>query len=441
MIKLLVKDLILLSLICFISSCSSKPPVWVDTHPQDQQYWHGIGFASHSNGEFTKAIAKEYAIQEISSQIKVNISSEMDIAVTDFNGSVNNVISSVMKSRVELLLPELEFVGQHNTKKGLYFYIRLNKVNYNAAMVRLRENAKQTALGYIKEADQNFGVRSLKLVQKAWQEILPFNDEPIEVVYDSQPVHLYYLIKSKFEEYSNRIELEALIDKKTIRTFIDRENSITIRVKDKENGNFIGGVPVELNIKDKDYTVYSDSDGLVRYNMSSFPYTTSLNIQFQLNLDEIYKSLNTNENVLSLNSKISSVIINVTPARAVIESLEKNLNKTLNEPIIMIAIKESLNNKVEFVNTKSDILIKIDANTSKRSDRVADNFPYFSYGNASVKFEDAKTNEIFFTASISDIKGADFGSQQTAGIRSYEKMAISLVSELEKELFDNVWNQ
>ena len=439
--KYIYKNLAPFSFILFIISCSKSPPVWVDSFPQDKQYWHGIGFASHSNEEFTKAIAKEYAIHEISSQIKVNISSEMDIAVTDFNGSVNNVISSVMKSRVELLLPELEFVGQHNTKKGLYFYIRLNKVKYNAAMVRLRANAKETALGYIKEADQNFGVRSLKLVQKAWQEILPFNDEPIEVVYDSQPVHLYYLIKSKFEEYSNRIELEALIDKKTIRTFVDRENSIAIRVEDKESGNLIGGVPVELNIKDKNFTIYSDSDGLVRYNLPSFPYATSLNIQFQLNLDEIYKSLNTNENVLSLNSKISSVIINVTPARAVIESLEKNLNKTLNEPIIMIAIKESLNNKVEFVNTRPDLLIKIDANTSKRSDRVADNFPYFSYGNASVKFEDAKTNEIFFTASISDIKGADFGSQQTAGIRSYEKMAISLVSELEKELFNNIWNQ
>ena len=216
--KYIYKNLAPFSLIIFFISCSKTPPVWVDSFPQDKQYWHGIGFASHSNEEFTKAIAKEYAIHEISSQIKVNISSEMDIAVTDFNGSVNNVISSVMKSRVELLLPELEFVGQHNTKKGLYFYIRLNKVKYNAAMVRLRANAKETALGYIKEADQNFGVRSLKLVQKAWQEILPFNDEPIEVVYDSQPFHLYYLIKSKFEEYSNRIKLEALIDKKIIRT-------------------------------------------------------------------------------------------------------------------------------------------------------------------------------------------------------------------------------
>jgi len=439
--KYIYKNLALFSLIIFIISCSKSPPVWIDSYPQDKQYWHGIGFASHSNEEFTKAIAKEYAIHEISSQIKVNISSEMDIAVTDFNGSVNNVISSVMKSRVDLLLPELEFVGQHNTKKGIYFYIRLNKVKYNAAMVRLRANAKETALGYIKEADQYFGVRSLKLVQKAWQEILPFNDEPIEVLYDSQPVHLYYLIKSKFEEYSNRIELEALIAKKTIRTFVDRENSVMIRVKDKESGNLIGGVPVELNIKDKSFTLYSDSDGLVRYNLPSFAYVTSLNIQFQLNLDEIFKDLNTKKNVLSLNSKINSVIINVTPATAFIESLEKNLNKTLNEPIIMIAIKESLNNKVEFVNTRPDLLIKIDANTSKRSDRVADNFPYFSYGNASVKFEDAKTNEIFFTASISDIKGADFGSLQTAGIRSYEKMAISLVSELEKESFDNQWNQ
>ena len=114
-------------------------------------------------------MAKEYAIHEISSQIKVNISSEMDIVVTDFNGSVDNVISSVMKSRSDLILPELEFIGQYKTKRGLYFYIRLNKVKYNAAMVRLRANARETALDYITEADHNFGVRYLKLIQKAWK--------------------------------------------------------------------------------------------------------------------------------------------------------------------------------------------------------------------------------------------------------------------------------
>ena len=439
--KYIYKNLALFSVICFITSCSTAPPVWVDSYPQDKKYWHGIGFASYSNKEFTKAIAKEYAIHEISSQIKVNISSEMDMVVTDFNGSVDNVISSVMKSRVDLLLPELEFVGQYDAKKGLYFYARLNKAKYNAAMIRLRANAKETALGYLKEADQDFGVRSLKLVQKAWQEIVPFNDEPIGVVYDDQPFNLYSLIKSKLEEYANRIELEALVDKKRIRTFVDRENSITIRVKDKESGELISGVPVKVNLQDQDLTIYSESDGLIRYSLSGFSNATTLKMQFQLNNDELFKGLNKKGNILTLEPKISSVIINVVPARAVIESLEQNLDKTLSEPIIMIAIKEFFNNKVEFVKSRPDLFIKIDANTSKRSARVADNFPYFSYGNASIKFEDAKTNEIFFTASISDIKGADFGSQQIAGIRSYEKMAISLVSELEKESINNKWNQ
>ena len=154
----------------------------------------------------------------------------MDIFVTDFNGSVDNVISSVMKSRSDLILPELEFIGQHKTKRGLYFYVRLNRVKYNAAMVRLRANAKETALEYIREADKDFGARSLKLMQKAWQEILPFNDEPIEVIYDSQVTHLYTLIKRKLFEFQDRIQLEAIIDKKMVRTLVDRKNSIIISV-------------------------------------------------------------------------------------------------------------------------------------------------------------------------------------------------------------------
>ena len=63
------------------------------------------------------------------------------------------------------------------------------------------------------------------------------------------------------------------------------------------------------------------------------------------------------------------------------------------------------------------------------------------YENSLVELNVLKLHKEKVEKSISDIKGADFGSQQTAGIRSYEKMAISLVSELEKELFDNIWNQ
>ena len=86
------------------------------------------------------------------------------------------------------------------------------------------------------------------------------------------------------------------------------------------------------------------------------------------------------------------------------------------------------------------MIIKIDANTAKRSERAGNNFPYFSYGSASIAFVDATTNEQFFSSVVSDVKGADFYSQETAGIRSYEKMVVKLISELENSFNDTYEN-
>jgi hypothetical protein len=56
-----------------IISCASNPPVWVESRPKDQSYWHGVGFASSDGSKNPSELAKEYAIHEISSQIKVNL--------------------------------------------------------------------------------------------------------------------------------------------------------------------------------------------------------------------------------------------------------------------------------------------------------------------------------------------------------------------------------
>ena len=76
----------------FISSCTSKPPIWVEKRPVENDFWHGIGFAQKDNNNFMD-IARERAIHEIASQIKININSELDIIVKDYNGSLENFSS------------------------------------------------------------------------------------------------------------------------------------------------------------------------------------------------------------------------------------------------------------------------------------------------------------------------------------------------------------
>ncbi len=79
-----LRNTFLIFLCLIIFSCSSSSPSWLNLRPQDPLDWHGIGYAAFDNNENPNSLAKEYAIQEISSQIKVNISSEMNIMVTDF---------------------------------------------------------------------------------------------------------------------------------------------------------------------------------------------------------------------------------------------------------------------------------------------------------------------------------------------------------------------
>jgi len=420
----------------FVFGCFSAPPSWVDSLPNDKEFFHGVGYAPFSDYDNPKDIARDYAVNEVASQIKVNVTSDLEIVVEDINGNVDNMIKSVMKSRVDLLLPDLEFMDQYNTKTGVYYYVRLHKVKYRQAMERLRQNAISTSLDHIKLADSDFNMNSFSLVQKAWQEIFPFQDEPITVFYENENINLYTLIKRKVSTYNSRLEFKAKLEKDICRTFVDRSNAIEIEVMDNENQKPLSGVPINLKMGDSVYTIYSDMNGIAKQVLSSQIWVSAYSVEFSLDVDKLFQDT-TNEYLITLKPTINSITMNVIPAKATIKSDEKNLNEILSDPIIELAIKQYMNNKLEFVSSDPDIEIYINSNTIKKSRRMGNNFPYFSFGNASVVFKDVSTDEQFFNVTISDVKGADFDSQEVAGMRAYDAMAKQLVALIEESLMSN----
>jgi len=422
--------------IILLLGCFSSPPLWVNDRPNDLKYWHGIGFAKNSESNNPKILAKEFAIHEVSSQIKINISSELDILSLDVNGSIDNVITSVMNSRVSLLLPELEFVDNYTTDSGVYFYVRLKKDSYYKAMERLRTNAKEIAFNYIVQSDKNFGKGSLVLIQKAWEEIFPFNDEPIEVKYKNQKYNLFSLIRQKQEEFADRISIKANINKKKIRTIIDRNNILTIKVLDQNSGKMLNGIPIQINHNDKKTTSLSDRNGVLKYDIGTINEKSISQIFFSLDYSKVFDDPEDAKNLLTYLKNLGSLKITVFPSRVLINSQEKNLNKLMKSPILEPIVKEMFSDYVEFVNSKPDFYINIDANTLVKSETVEPGFPFFSYGNASVTFVDSKNNQEFFVSNLTDVKGGDFGSHRTAGIRAYDQMKKSIVQELSKNLLD-----
>ena len=432
-----LRNTFLIFLCSFILSCSSSSPSWLNSRPQDPLYWHGIGYASFENNKNPNSQAKEYAIQEISSQIKVNISSEMNIVVTDFNGSIDNMVTSVTKSRVDLLLPELEFVGNFKDKSGIYFYARLNKNKYQTAMARLRENAKVTIINYLKDAENEFGLQSFKIIQKAWKEIIPFTDEPIIVNIDGNDLNLYYLIKEKINKFDKRLILKGKLEKELMKTFIDRNNSISIEVRDANTNKLLPGIPINISIFDNEQVIYSDEKGIVRKDIKPVFNPGSFEIKFQLDKESIWSRDNQG---LEFDPSLNSISVNVLPANGSIISSEKNIGKLMEQNIIEPFLKKMLSTRLEYVDINPDFVIRIESDTEERSKRISDRFPYFIFGKAIITFTEISNDKEFFATQVSNIKGGDFDSREIAGLRSYDKMMMEIMPQLEDYLFSNYVN-
>ena len=432
-----LRNTFLIFLCLFIFSCSSSSPSWLNSRPQDPLYWHGIGYAAFENNKNPNSLAKEYAIQEISSQIKVNISSEMNIVVTDFNGSIDNAVTSVMRSRVDLLLPELEFMGNFKDKSGIYFYARLNKSKYQTAMARLRENAKVTIINYLKDAENDFGLQSFKIIQKAWKEIIPFTDEPIIVNIDGNDLNLYSLIKEKINKFDKRLILKGKLEKELMKTFIDRNNSISIEVRDANTNKLLPGVPISISILDTEQVIYSDEKGIVRKDIKPIFNPGSFEIKFQLDKESIWSEDNQG---LEFDPSLQSLSINVLPANVSIISSEKNLGNLMEQNIIEPFLKKMLNARLEYVESNPDFVIRVESDTEERSKRISDKFPYFVFGKAIITFTEISDDKEFFSTQVSNIKGGDFDSREIAGLRSYDKMMKEIMTQLEKSVFSNYIN-
>ncbi len=430
-----IKKYLLSLFVLYSFSCFSAPPQWIDDRPSNSEYWHGIGFVSYSKSNDPKMLAREYAIHEISSQIKINISSEMDIITSDYNGSIDNVITSVMNSRVDLLLPELEFVDSYRTDDGVYFYARLNKQSYYRAMERLRANARDTALNYVMRSEKKFGKGSFYLIQKAWQEIFPFNDEPMAVQYNNVSYNLSTLIRQKQEEFSGRVSIHGNLSKNNIRTIIDKNNIINVKVKDRNTGAPLIGMPIKINYHESSKTLISDKKGVIEFDLGSLNQRSTFQTNFSLDYEALINDLDDIENILKPNRNVSSLKIEVVPSKVLLIANEKNLNKLMKNTILEPVIKDALSGYVEFVNENPDFYVKIDANTTTKSKPVEKGFPFFSYGNVSVSFINASNDHEFFSVNLSNIKGGDFGSQRTAGIRAYDQMKVGIIQELQQSLF------
>ena len=109
-------------LFLFFIACSTHPePGWIDSQPIAENYWFGVGSVEKPfYGSDIREEARSKALSEIASQISVDISGSFEQVVTEHNLSLDEFAKSVVNTRVENNLPNIEIVDSYESKNRYY---------------------------------------------------------------------------------------------------------------------------------------------------------------------------------------------------------------------------------------------------------------------------------------------------------------------------------
>ena len=414
-----------LALLIFLS-CASQPiaprPDWVLTSTSTPDNWIGIGIIEKPFSGNIREAARSQAVNEIASQISIQISSNFTNVITEYNYDVNEFSKSIVDSRVENNLEDIEYLNFHEDQYNFYVHARLSKQKYYQALSQKRGNAIETAMGYLRRSDSELNGESFKLLQSAMDEIVQFMDEPLQVEYKGKSRNLYSLIKMKFQDKVNQIQLITEEDQINITFGFSNNRTIKISSKDKNSNRLVPGIPVKIKSSENISLVsgITDFDGHVILPLPKFEYFET---QKQITL-----SMDSQEMILSPNSYPQTPISIKINSPAMFVSIEEKLLDNLNtNPVIAPLIKEFFSTRLSanFVDIQTaDLIIQGIVNTTKTSDVPNEWGIYQTFADATITVLNGRTGNEVYSLTVTQIQGADFNSNEGSakeGIRKISK--------------------
>ena len=415
---------IFLSLLIFVS-CTSQPtvptPDWVLNSNSNANHWIGVGSIQKPFSGNIREAARYQAVNEIASQISIQILSNFRNIKTEYNYDMNEFSKSIIDSRVENNLGDIEYINFHEDQYRFYVHARLSKQKYYEAFAKKRKNAVQTALGYIQRADSELNGESFNLLQSAMDEIVQFMDEPLQIQYEGKSQNLYRLIKLKFQDKVNRVQLVSPENEVKITFGFSNSEIIEISSKDKKSDRVIPGIPVKIESSEKINLVsgVTDINGRIILPLPKFE---SFEVQKQITL-----SMDFQEMKLSPNSYPQTPIsIKINSPLIFVDINENILGKKSKHPIIAPLIKEFFSTKLSanFVDIENaDLIMRGIVNTSKSSDFPNEWGIYQTFADATITVVNGRTGDEIYSVTVPKIQGADFNSNEGSAKEAIRKIS------------------
>ena len=211
----------------FIISCSSsnklnetieETPHWLKEFPISQTHYIGIGLADKSKfpTDYIK-IAQKNALQNLVSQIKVNISSQSQMVRMQKELNLKQDINSFIKLKTEDIIEGYEIIDTYTKGNEYWVYYSLNKELYKEIKVKKIEITTKKSKVILQNALESSNLKNKYIYfVSALGELEPYFNESFITDLNGRDVNLKSEIISQFRSYMNNYLINSTKDKISI---------------------------------------------------------------------------------------------------------------------------------------------------------------------------------------------------------------------------------
>ena len=434
-----MKYFICLFIPLFFFSCKSREerslrentaPNWVRSTPFDSDYYIGVYSAEKIGLDFREK-AKRGALENLASEISVNISGESVLKTLETEGSFNQEYEQKIKIQSTENIEGYELMGTWENDTQYWVYYRLLKSSYAKIKKDRIEKALTLGKDFFRRSkqnhDQNNYHEAFVLSIKSLESVSEYLDQPLKTFIDNKEVHFATEVMSYTQEMVSEIVLTPSASVFTI-VLGDhlKEDDLFFLVKNKE-GVLLSQIPLKCQYKGiffKNYRIHSDAFGKAGVTIGKIKQSQEEQFIFAtLDFEELTANHTNDKIVLKLlkyiPAKTVKIKLKVIPPKVYLKSNEKEFGR-MRTPSLTPTIKQVLNSRgLQVVKNQkeADLVMMINANTKLIG---SSNGTFQVELTGSVEVTNPVDGEVVFSEVIQPSKGLQL-SRSKASIDAYSK--------------------
>lgn len=433
-----------------VAEVEEPKPYWVENRPVDANYYIGIGIASkgiHPNDYAEQA--KKHALNEMASEIKVQVSSNSMLFSFENKEGFNDEFKSFTKLSTNELIENYEQIGVWENQSEYRVFYRLSKAQYQKDKQARIDKAVSSSMESVKRADDLAGTgnytNSLLSFFQAIEPIKPYLGESLETSYNEKDVYLGDYIASRISDIVSNFTLRA--SNSEINTIWGKgitSDQLSFELVDAK-GERVGKMPVLFHYSHgiiRPKNAITDESGRVVSSINKIKkpipaQTFTATVDFaKLFLEGKSPDAFTEKLLKQFAAPKAEVRINIQAPAVYITSNENVNGKKAKEGKLKIAASEAASKKGFRLVSKTkdaDLFVKINANTKEAG--VSSGL-YTTLLTGYVSIIDAESNKEIYSEELKDVKGVK-ANYASAGLNAMDKAADRVRSRVIPRFYRN----